>query len=294
MELTWLVDDRWASLLDGNPAVSRRIIFPREAFRGPLGIVKSVPWALSLGKLAPDVAIDLQGLLRSGLMSRLSRARRVIGLSDAREGARWFFNEAVPVPGGEHAVLRCLRALSALGIPAPAHPDFPLPPGIAPAARLPAGRFVVVHPFARGAGKSLSARHVSLLCRELAPLPVILVGHGNAPGDLPDSAVSLLRRTSIPELIWLLREAAFVVSVDSGPMHIAAAVNPRLLSVHTWSDPRVVGPFSPSALIWRNGEIRTQDLNSPAAPNGRQPGDDDMRAIARAAKNHLAAGLAAG
>ena len=54
-------------------------------------------------------------------------------------------------------------------------------------------------------------------------------------------------------MIWLLRAADFVVSVDSGPMHIAAAVDTKMLSIHTWSDPRLVGPFSDDAWIWQGG-----------------------------------------
>jgi heptosyltransferase-1 len=56
-------------------------------------------------------------------------------------------------------------------------------------------------------------------------------------------------------MIWLIRHASYVVSVDSGPMHIAAAITDRLLSVHTWSDPRLVGPRNPRSWIWKSGRI---------------------------------------
>jgi ADP-heptose:LPS heptosyltransferase len=55
--------------------------------------------------------------------------------------------------------------------------------------------------------------------------------------------------------------ARFIISVDSGPMHIAAAVTDRLLSIHTWTDPARVGPYNPDAWIWKNGElVRVADL----------------------------------
>ena len=63
-------------------------------------------------------------------------------------------------------------------------------------------------------------------------------------------------------MIWLLRAADFVVSVDSGPMHIAAAVGAKMLSIHTWSDPRLVGPFSDDAWIWQGGQIRRQQIGA--------------------------------
>jgi heptosyltransferase I len=53
----------------------------------------------------------------------------------------------------------------------------------------------------------------------------------------------------------VLRRARFCISVDSGPMHIAAAVNDRTLGLHTWSDPRRVGPYNPRAWVWKAGRI---------------------------------------
>jgi ADP-heptose:LPS heptosyltransferase len=56
-------------------------------------------------------------------------------------------------------------------------------------------------------------------------------------------------------LIWILRRSSFIVSVDSGPMHIGAAITPELLSIHTWSDPGSVGPYNPDAWIWKARRI---------------------------------------
>ena len=75
-----------------------------------------------------------------------------------------------------------------------------------------------------------------------------------------------MNQTDLPELIWLLRRSSFIVSVDSGPMHIAAAITPELLSIHTWSDPgrsdltiRTPGYGRPNASI-RSG--RTEEDES--------------------------------
>jgi ADP-heptose:LPS heptosyltransferase len=65
--------------------------------------------------------------------------------------------------------------------------------------------------------------------------------------------------------MWLLRRASFIVSVDSGPMHIAAALTHRLVSIHTWSDPRKVGPYRAEAWIWNGTSLYTQgDCDNPA------------------------------
>jgi heptosyltransferase I len=142
---------------------------------------------------------------------------------------------------------------------------------------------VLLHPFARGEGKSLSASHVEALCRALQPLNVVVAGMGTAP-PLPANAINALNQTSISEMIWLIRQAAFVISVDSGPMHIAAAVQTPLLSIHTWSDPRLVGPCDENAWLWQGGEIRRQDLSARDLPPARSPGDADVAGIAEFVK----------
>jgi ADP-heptose:LPS heptosyltransferase len=90
--------------------------------------------------------------------------------------------------------------------------------------------------------------------------------------------VDLLGKTNLLELIGLLRGAKFVVSVDSGPMHLAAALDVPLLSIHTWSDPRLVGPYSEAAWIWQGGGIRRQNLDAPPMPE-RPFEDGDAAAV---------------
>ena len=138
--------------------------------------------------------------------------------------------------------------------------------------------FVLLHPFARGRRKSLSDLAVEEFCRALAPFRVVLAGLTKRQMPVPDNCVNLLNHTSLLQLIWLIRKAPFTVSVDSGPMHIAAALSDRLISIHAWSDPRQVGPYNPAAWVWKNGELlRVRDL--PAAVPEKQtnrsfkPGD---------------------
>jgi heptosyltransferase-1 len=100
-------------------------------------------------------------------------------------------------------------------------------------------------------------------CRAVAPRPVVLVGRTSETVPRLDHVTDLLNRTTLSALIWLVRRAAFVVSVDSGPMHIASALTPRLISLHTWSDPGKVGPYRPEAWIWKDGELfQVKDLGN--------------------------------
>jgi len=270
--ITWIVDPRWAPLLEGNPAIDRLHFFPRESFRGLAGFFKSIGWYRGLRRLEPEVALDLQCLLRSGVMAACSGARQVFGLDDAREGAGFFYTRKIPVQRGEHSVRRYLRSLPALGIDPETPWNWNLPAGEPCAALSSGGDYIVLHPFSRGEGKSMDAASIRAFAdafQSRSSLRIVVVGNGSLEADLGGCVVDLLCKTTLSQLIGVLRGARFVASVDSGPMHLAAALGVPLLSIHTWSDPRLVGPYSENAWIWQGGEIRPQNLA--AAPLPEKP-----------------------
>jgi ADP-heptose:LPS heptosyltransferase len=278
--LTWVCDERWAPLLEGNPAISKIHTFPRRDFRGVGGFLRARHWYRDLREIGADTALDLQGLLRSGLMARSSGAQRTFGLSDAREGAGFFHTDRIPVPKNEHAVLRCLRCLPAMEIPVPGKLEWPLPAHPLPES-FPAGEpFLALHPTSRGAGKSLDAASLAAFAETFQKNCRAKIALLGAEGGPPiGGAIDLRGKTSLGELTALLRAARFVVSVDSGPMHIAAALGTPLLSIHTWSDPRLVGPFSENAWIWQGGGIRKQNI-AEAPPPEKPFTPDSARAVA--------------
>jgi len=297
--IRWLINTEWMPLLTGNPYIDEVIEFPRRNFRGVRGALRIAPWARQLRqRVTADLILDYQGLLRSALIARLCREdkSRVIGLSDAREGARFLYDHAVDVSGVAHAVDRYLAltrhvtgASGASAAPTSIPPaagkivsdpstgpclrDYP-PPWSWPWGDAPRGfqsedRFIVLHPFSRGSGKSLTVEQVREFCRALPGEKIVIAGRVDVPLPPMEGAVDLLNKTSLLELVWLLRFAKFVVSVDSGPMHIAAAVTERLVSIHTWSDPAKVGPYQPDAWVWKDGALfQMKDLADPAK---RQP-----------------------
>src|SRR5207245_6840615 len=123
--------------------------------------------------------------------------------------------------------------------------------------------FILLNPIARVEGESLSNAVIAEFCYALAPTRLVVVGQSRRKIDTPENCVDLTNRTSLLQLIRLIRIARFVVSVDSGPMHIAAAVNGRLLSIHTWTNPRRVGPYNTDAWIWKDGKIlRVSELEN--------------------------------
>ena len=222
----------------------------------------------------PDVALDFQGLLRTALIGRASGAKRFAGLSDAREGARWFYHRTIQSPPQPvHAVERYLtladgvvhNRVRADGPQVGEAVCFPLPAGQPPAAasRL-AADFILVHPYARGKDKSLPFREICNLLRRILTRQIVLVGRGESiPIERASGHLDLLNQTTLHELIWLTRRASFVLSVDSGPAHLAAALGTPMVAIHSWSDPRKVGPHRADAWVWKNGKL-TQVRHLPA------------------------------
>jgi ADP-heptose:LPS heptosyltransferase len=260
-EITWVINLEWTTLLRGNPDVDHVHIFPRGEFRGLSAPRSLLPWLKKTKTLRPDVAFDFQGLLRSALIGRVSKPKEFWGMSDGREGSRLFYHLVAKVDRRAHAVDRYLKLAEAFGAPIPEQLRFPLPTGD-PLPRFdPYPPFVLLHPFARGPRKSLSNSVIEEFCHAFDPIRVVIVGKTSRKLSVPDNCVNLTNQTSLLQLIWLIRTARFTISVDSGPMHIAAAVTTQLLSIHTWSDPRRVGPYNAGAWIWKNGRLlRVEDL----------------------------------
>jgi heptosyltransferase I len=254
-KITWVINPEFAPLLRGNPDVNHLHFFPRGEFRG-LGAAQSLlPWLKKTRTIRPDLALDFQGLLRSALIAKISGAKEIYGMSDAREGSRWFYDRVAKVNNRGHAVNRYLKLAECAGATVGESFRCPIPTG----DQLPRfdeyPLFILLHPFARGGGKSLSNAVIEEFCHALAPTRIVVVGQSRTKIDVPENCIDLTNHTSLLQLIWLIRAARFVVSVDSGPMHIAAAVNDHLLSIHTWTDPRRVGPYNPKAWVWKHGQL---------------------------------------
>jgi ADP-heptose:LPS heptosyltransferase len=290
-EITWVINPEWAPLLRGNRDIDHVHIFPRGEFSGFGAPGRLLPWMRETRRLQPDVALDFQGLFRSALIAKISGAKKILGISDAREGSRLFYTEIARVDRHEHAVDRYLKLAEAFGAPLRGDLRFPIPTGdqllrfdVFPA-------FVVLHPFARGHNKSIGPDVILEFCRALAPARLVVVGKSRRRFSTPENCVDLTNQTSLLQLIWLLRASAFVISVDSGPMHVAAAVSTNLVSIHTRTDPRCVGPYNEAATIWKNGKlIRVADLEGgiDLRKKGRKFLPEDVGPVADLAMRALA------
>ena len=176
-------------------------------------------------------------------------------MSSGLTGARWFYDRLTRVDRRGHAVERFLKLAECVGATVGDSLRCQVPSGD-PLPRFDVHPpFVLLHPFARGQDKSLSNAVIEEFCHALAPTRVVVVGQTRNRMNTPENCVDLTTQTSLLQLIWLIRVARFVVSVESGPMHIGAAVTGNLLSIHTWTDPHRVGPYNPDAWIWKHGQL---------------------------------------
>ena len=259
LKLRWIANREWMPLIEGCSFIDEIVEFPRKSFRGAAGGFRSLAWAARWNRTkrdTPEIVLDFQGLLRSALISFARGSDQIAGLSDAREGASRFYDHVVPVDPHAHAVDRYLELARAMGVDAPqCDVVFDLPTGSQPEGFDSSRPFVLLHPWSRGADKSLAPEVLRTLCDCLTSARVVIVGVSSAVVPLGPQVVDLTNRTTLPELVWLMRHALACVSVDSGPMHIASAVNDRTLGIHTWSDPRKVGPYNAAAWVWKAGRI---------------------------------------
>lgn len=280
-DITWVINPEFTPLLRGNADVDHVHVFPRNDFAG-LGAPRSFgPWWKTTRLLKPDLALDFQGLFRSAFIAKISGAKEIYGMSDGREGSRFFYHKTAKVNRREHAVDRYVKLAELAGAKIGDALRCPIPSGD-PLPRFDEyPPFILLHPFARGGGKSLSNSVIEEICTAFAPTRIVLVGKSPRKISVPDNCVELTNQTSLLQLIHLIRKAHFVISVDSGPMHIAAASRDNLLSIHTWTDPKRVGPYNPDARIWKHGKIlKMSELETTKVKRrGRQFKTKDVPAI---------------
>ena len=237
--LDWVVNTEYKSLLENNPDVTRLITFPRHQVFG-----RSLLNFLSeLRREFYDWVIDFQGLFRSGVMTQLARGKRKIGMSDSREGARFFYSEVIPI-SANHAVERYQQVLQNLGVKCGSL-IFPLPKPVE-IEGVP-NSFILIHPSSRWPTKELPEKLVIDLVKQLAPKPILIVGQGKA-WNLP-GVIDFTNRTSLKELIGLIQKAEAVISTDSGPMHVAAALNKPLVALFGPTSPVKTGPWTENSRI---------------------------------------------
>ena len=263
-EIFWWVEAGLAPLLADDPDLAGIFTFERRRWNNPGNWAEMWATIRRVRGERFDWAIDLQGLARSGWFAWLSNAGLTIGLDNAREGARegarLFYDVIAPrARKGTHAVDRYLAVLLPLGVPADGKFQWlPERPKIAAQIRdqwpLGSARRVVLLPGARWENKRWPAEYFMEVARRLPELApdvklVILGGRddssvgGAIAGANPERCLDLTGRTSLPEMIEWVRSSELVITNDTGPMHIAAALGKPVVALFGPTDPGGTGPY---------------------------------------------------
>ncbi len=301
--ITWVVEGRTAELLEGHPALDQIIRLPRKWLKSP-----SAVWRLrrQLSSLAPDVAIDLQGLTKSALVAWLSGARRRIGFggADGREISPWLNNQLVR-PQKTHVIDRNLELLGPLGLhPGPARFDLPSWPDAAAAIerflreRSLNRQFALLNPGAGWASKRWPPQRFAEVAAYLGQkrlLPTVVAWAGPEERRWADEIVCgsrghavLAPPTSLRELGELARRSCLFVGADTGPLHLAAAVGTPCLGLFGPVSAQRNGPYGPQHLALQNVLLtggsrarRTADNASMRAISAEEVCDACDRLLAR-------------
>jgi lipopolysaccharide heptosyltransferase I len=270
--LSWIVERREAAVLQGHPALDEVIVADTRGWRrarGPAAARAALADALALRRRLArarfDVAVDLQGLLKSGLLAAATRAPLRIGFD-----ARWrreplsalFANRRVtPPPAARHVVEQYLALLAPLGI-TERRLEFTLP--VTPAAETaidewlagaglkPGRRLVVLNPGAGRPDKRWPLTHHAELARRLVQDAGAHVVVTWGPGEesaaraiaagAPATAAPPTDLTTLPAL---LRRASVMVAADTGPLHMAAALGTPCVGLYGPTSAERNGPYGP-------------------------------------------------
>jgi heptosyltransferase I len=264
----WLVEANYTAILTLATGLNRRVIVRANsasetpeaiAFTGGSGYLSAARY---LRAQHYDVALDLQGLLKSSVWARASGARRVVGFDRAHlreELAASFYSESVMPDASGHVMRKNLSVLSALQIAPPA-PELRLQPIATPemvkAIQAAGGSngYIVINPGAAWPNKRWPPDRFGAVANALRDRTGLhsLVTWGPKERALADAvsqasggAATPAPPTSVSDLAALMQSAALAISGDTGPLHIAAAVGTPIVGLFGPTRPERNGPWEP-------------------------------------------------
>jgi lipopolysaccharide heptosyltransferase I len=259
-DIFWWIDSGLAPLLEDDRDLAGVVRFKRRRWAKPVNwpeALMSVRW---LRRQNFDLVIDLQCLFRSGMFAWLANGKSLIGLDEAREGARGFYDIAVRRDSFyTHAADWYLAVLKRLNVPTDRKFEWiperkSVSAGIKSKWPVDSARWIVVQPGARWLNKRWPVEHFTDLVRRLAAERpgfrfAILGGADDKEAGAaiaqaaPQQCLDLTGKISLPEMIEWIRLSELMISNDTGPMHVAAALGKPVVAIFGPTEPRRTGPY---------------------------------------------------
>jgi heptosyltransferase-1 len=250
LRISWIVREMFAPIVRACEAVDHVYVFERKG--GAKGFLKLMR---QVRATKFDYVFDMQGLLRTGLMTKRTRAKHKVGRSDAREWAGMFYNERVPLPPDgrrSHALDILLQFCPVLGAKPELRGTLKFKEADSLSLSFADGRGgtkpFLIFPDSRRADKKWGGfkQLTEMILREDKSRKVVWAGNNFVPdrGAFPAAQfMNLTGNTSLVSLPALVKKADWVISNDSGPMHLAAALGVRVFAIFGPTDPRLFGPY---------------------------------------------------
>jgi heptosyltransferase I len=278
-EITWVVEEAAAGILEGHPLIDRLLVSRRKSWIAMMknprtfasGFGSLVRFIRDLRTTRYDIAIDFQGLLKSGILIGLARADRKIGFDKTRELSYLFLNERLPAYDIEkHALERYLDVARYLGAKDP-KPTCTLPiaseiesiQSRLDALNLKRSPIVVINPVARWKTKLWPEGNFAELADRLVKEKEALVIFTGSTGDsivvnrvlglMKQNALNWAGGTSLKELAALAALSDLFVTTDTGPMHLAAAAGAKVIALFGPTAPWRTGPYGQLDRVVRTG-----------------------------------------
>jgi len=284
-KITWMIRPEFAPLLECVPGVDQTLLFDRKRmgqWYTPAGWVALRDFIGQLGRSQFDLVLDLQGLLRTALFSRLSGCPVRVGMANAREGAWLFYTHRVRPPKDSLHMVDIYRTLlAAVGVTDFSAHTLLQPPAsvvesagrLLDCAGLVPKRFAVMIPGSAHASKCWPSERFSAVAERISKdygLAIAAVGTAGekkviqAVGQACAVPIAdFSGQTTIPQLAALLGQAALVVSNDTGPGHIAAAMGTPTVLIFGPTNPHWVGPYQqPQAVVAIEPDRRGKAIRS--------------------------------
>ena len=278
--IDWLVEEDARQIIENHKDIDQIIVSRRKSWLQRLARVGEVPGLVKeiagfLGELRSkeyDIVIDLQGLFKSGILTGLSRGKRKIGFTGGREGSVLFLTERpFRVDYNRHAIDRYLETATYLDIhKTPWNGGIPITEEAKRAVDaflqdvgLQEKKLIAVNPIAKWETKLWEPGKFSLLADRLAgqlSFSILFTGSGaDRPqidgiiSNMKNPAANLAGRTGLKELAYLYSRCRLVVSTDTGPMHIAAAMRTPVVAIFGPTAPWRTGPYGKGNRVVRSG-----------------------------------------
>lgn len=259
--ITWVVEKPAYDLLTNNPDIDEIILFDKPKFRSLAGLLKYSPaFSARLKAYQFDLALDLQGLFKSAAVVALSGAKQRVGYCNMRELSGWVSRPVCGAYSKGHVVERYLDVARSLGCEVKQvtftvnnTPEEEANAAVLAAqAGLPAGHpYVILAPGTNWPSKCWPVERFGQLAAELKQRGISSVVTGGANDaslalaiqSVCPEAIDLTGKTTLKELAFLMNGACCFVGGDTGPMHLAAAVQTPVVALFGPTDPARNGPY---------------------------------------------------